>query len=689
MSAISLTTRQCSVLRMLLKADKAVSTTDIADQLEITKRKVRYDLVLIENWLERRNAAIEKKPGQGFQVLADKESKAVLLRELQQYPASQIILSHNERQEFLLFLLLTSIEPIVLKQLQLMLGVSRTTILQDLDKTEAWLGLHGLFLTRKPSFGFQVEGKVMSRCDALITFLLDVVGVMPILALCVGSRKTFQTQMHNRPILSDVILAFFSKLEIEYCASLVTFTQRAMGLKFTDNSYVSIIFHIAMQIQRIQKGGVKAEELGAKDERELDAARQIARRIEERYNIVYSNAEKAYLAAQLYAARLSRSIKDIRGEIDRTAFSSETVELVGKVLEIAAEYLHPYLQIDRELERSLIFHLGPVLERLRLEMPIRNPLLEDVKECYNYVFEVARHAGEILSAHVGKPVPEDEIGYLAMHFGAAMERLRPFPGTRKRVVVVCGEGVATAWLLVSRLRAELPNIDVVEVMSAHEVQRQQNFEIDIDAIISILPLERKDMPVIVVSPLLHVEDVRLLRQNLGISVPVTLDDEIEYASASSKSLAALLKDETIALNVEIEDWKNAVDFAVGLLVRTESVESSYAQAIKNLIVKNGTYMVVWPGAALLHGPPKAGVKQLCMSLVTLKNPIPFGQGEYDEVDVIFTLGALEGFGHRQALEELNELMNDQTAVNAIRKANTQEQIIRTILRTIRQPIKKN
>ena len=396
MAELPLTTRQCSILNYLLQVEDAIPTSEIASQLEITPRMVRYDLNVIENWLDDRNILIERKPGFGIQVIADDKKKKLLTQELQQFPDSQIILSHNERQELLLFLLLTSKEPVVLKQLKLKLGVSRSTILQDIDKTETWLGMHGLFLTRRPSFGFQVEGKVIYRCEALIAFLLDKVGVMPILALCIGSRKSYQEQMQGKTMLSRAILDVFSALEIEYCASLVSATQRTLNVRFTDNSFVTLALQIALQIIRLKHGGVREDDLGIISQKEIEAAQQIAKKIEQRYNLTYPDAEKAYLSAQLFAARSSRSVRDIRGDEDSTTHDEAIMDIVSEILTIASEYLHPYLKIDRELERSLLFHLEPVMERLRIDMPIRNPLLDDVKRSYRYIFEVASRASEVL-----------------------------------------------------------------------------------------------------------------------------------------------------------------------------------------------------------------------------------------------------------------------------------------------------
>ena len=70
-----------------------------------------------------------------------------------------------------------------------------------------------------------------------------------------------------------------------------------------------------------------------------------------------------------------------------------------------------------------------------------------------------------------------------------MERLRHKPSIKKRIIVVCVEGVATAWLLVSRIRAELPDLDIVQVLSLLEMENRKDSFDSIDAIVTTIPIE--------------------------------------------------------------------------------------------------------------------------------------------------------------------------------------------------------
>ena len=74
--------------------------------------------------------------------------------------------------------------------------------------------------------------------------------------------------------------------------------------------------------------------------------------------------------------------------------------------------------------------------------------------------------------------------------------------------------------------------------------------------------------------------------------------------------------------------------------------------------------LVWPGAALLHAPPR-GVRQLCMGLATLREPVHFGHPSNDPVSIAIVLGATDNRTHFTALQELNRMMQDEEARSAI------------------------
>jgi mannitol operon transcriptional antiterminator len=101
-----------------------------------------------------------------------------------------------------------------------------------------------------------------------------------------------------------------------------------------------------------------------------------------------------------------------------------------------------------------------------------------------------------------------------MYLAGSLERHRLRP--KVRVTVVCPAGMATAWILVSRLLAEFPQVEIVRVVSKAAFELDER-DLGSDLIVSTVPLEGADAagPSLVVSPLLRDRDVRRLSRVLG------------------------------------------------------------------------------------------------------------------------------------------------------------------------------
>src|SRR6185312_9073035 len=79
---------------------------------------------------------------------------------------------------------------------------------------------------------------------------------------------------------------------------------------------------------------------------------------------------------------------------------------------------------DKELAVSLSLHLKPAINRHRYGMNLRNPMLDAIKSNYPVAFEAGIVAGMAIQEEFGFQMNENEIAYLALHIGAAMERAK-------------------------------------------------------------------------------------------------------------------------------------------------------------------------------------------------------------------------------------------------------------------------
>jgi transcriptional antiterminator len=190
------------------------------------------------------------------------------------------------------------------------------------------------------------------------------------------------------------------------------------------------------------------------------------------------------------------------------------VELIDQLVAAAAARLHFSLADDELLRANLAEHLRRLHVRLRYGLPVSNPLQREVQKRYPDVYSVAAAILADVGRLDGAAIPIEEIGFLTMYLAGSLERHRLRP--KIRVTVVCPAGMATAWILVSRLLAEFPQLEVTQVISKTAFEHE-TAEVSTDLVISTVPLDglSGQVPWLVVSPLLQERDVRRLTRLVG------------------------------------------------------------------------------------------------------------------------------------------------------------------------------
>lgn len=130
-------------------------------------------------------------------------------------------------------------------------------------------------------------------------------------------------------------------------------------------------------------------------------------------------------------------------------------------------------------------------------------------------------------------------------------------------------------------------------------------------------------------------------------------------------LQDILRDKNIILNQECEDWKEVIEQVSLPLVKEQVIEARYIDAMIKSVEEYGPYIVIGKHLALAHARPEDGVNKLGISVMTLKEPINFGNEENDPVKIVFCLAAVDSYSHLNIMKSLVELINDKQKVETL------------------------
>jgi len=138
----------------------------------------------------------------------------------------------------------------------------------------------------------------------------------------------------------------------------------------------------------------------------------------------------------------------------------------------------------------------------------------------------------------------------------------------------------------------------------------------------------------------------------------------------------ILEKKAVICNLEVKDWKQAIVDGGWLLVDNQAALPIYLQNIVRKCQENGPYIVIAPGIAMPHARPEEGAKALGYGLVTLKEPVNFGDPDNDPVELLIFMAAPNVKDHNEeAVCQIADLCDDEETVARIMKAESNEEIL--------------
>ncbi|GAB6150556.1 PTS sugar transporter subunit IIA [Clostridium novyi] len=143
-------------------------------------------------------------------------------------------------------------------------------------------------------------------------------------------------------------------------------------------------------------------------------------------------------------------------------------------------------------------------------------------------------------------------------------------------------------------------------------------------------------------------------------------------------LSEVITPEVIKLNVECNNWEEAIEVGVKILIDKGYVEHSYEKAILEKLKELGPYMVITPNIVLPHARPEDGVNKTSFSLVTLKNPVNFGNDKNDPVKLIITIASENNKDHIKFLAEIVDLLRNKEDLQKIFETHSKEEVIKIL-----------
>lgn len=638
---MGLTPRIKQIVKVLLTEQETISVKDLAEKVGVSKRTVQRELGYLQSELKPYDIRFMSKTGVGVWLEGNAEQKEQLLQNINQGDSYDV----SNREERRKRLILEVLKEKGLKKLfyySSQFQVSEATISADLEAVEQWLEQYGLVVMRKPGSGIAVEGNEKDYRRAIRAFIDENIDTRLISDAyedehlweesCQGFAKSNMGKVLDDEILKRVIRCLMGM-------------NHARVLTLTESSYIGLVIHITIAINRILKEETLESKGSWEDMQEQDAdyalAEEIVSKLEQEFDIHIPEVETSYICLHIKGAKHEKiAFKDGRSV---EMGNRELQELLNAMIDAFDGEKAFYLKQDDEFIQGILAHLQPTLIRLLHGKKIHNPILKEIRESYPDIYERCRNVSRVLEQKINKAVPEEEMGFMAVHFGAALVRLEGLKEQIRQVQigVVCSSGIGISRLMSSKLEKAFRERVNITAYGKNDITPYIMGKTDF--FISSLSIDIKEVPVVFVNPLLGEQDMEKCRHMVYQyeRMPQKHKKEDEFTVQLEEINLAATQIRTVIKYMDLFKVDNRITFEELLIAIGEKLSpySDRSEQIQEDILRRekiATQVFAEFGFALFHTRTK-GVIRPSFTVCMTKDLTAFQDAYFKEISVIFIM----------------------------------------------------
>lgn len=563
--------REKRIVEILLEKQQPVKIVELAVQLNVSKRTISNCITSLKANLPQCGVSLVSKPSTGiwleFSGDNEQQFRERILNEecrdtdedLRWTSIARHLLEVNEYK---------TVDDIAEENF-----LSSSAAYREIGKIEQFLKKYNIYLDRKTKRGIRAEGSETNIRIAKAELIK------------IGSEN-----MTAKSLLDDLVDYF----PLDLLHSIVASIQVIQQNNDISLSYISmkgLIIHLAITVNRVKKN--KRIILDIKDlehlskQKEWNIALDLINELNNNLDLSLDQEECGYITIHLMGANLSMQVETspaVKG-IDPKLY--EKIESIVRY--ISDKFSIPLIE-DEYFLSVLFLHIKPMINRLKNGISLHNPFIGNIKEEHPLMFELSAEFSRKLNELFNVVLDDDEIGYIAMHFGGAFERARKQNLRTLKVILVCASGIGTIQFLKAKLENQFPEFEIVGEVSSYKLNLERN-NLDHDFIIATIPLDIPGETVIYISPILSESDILKIRQKSK-----------SLGATKTSKLAKLVHESISVFEASISNHTEAITVLSNLLQTNGYVDEDYKHSCLAREKLSSTYignMVAIPHA--YHG----------------------------------------------------------------------------------------
>ena len=678
------------LIRLLLKKS-FLTTKEIEVETGASRRQITYRMEKLNHMLKEHAANTIRISTRG-DIMMDQEIKHTLRLLLKQAKDDKYyVMNKKERMIYLYLMLFLNLSDVSQSDLVNALKVSRSTALLDFKELQQELSTYHIKVANNRTRGYYLVGSELS----IRRYMMELV-------------IYFLAEEHNTKVF-DIFIDDFHLDLFEYSRLVISELADKYDIRFVEDRLTEFIYIFCFLKVRMSSDIPQDEQILRLQEvidlstmKEYQFTKELLSHFKQTQHI--SPIDQYYISSWVLGICVGNVEED-------TQDCLVIAEIVKKIMFRFESLSGIHYKDSEDIFRKLYSHFRPAYYRLLFKIPIVNPLRERVKEEFPELFQLVKETMKPFNALFGEHIPDDEIAYLTIHFTAIYSKSRAMEVIpRKTALIVCLNGIGSSAILYSELSDLFPEMQFLPPM---ETSKLLHADIKADIIFTtseLIDIDIPDVPIVKVSPVMNfmeryqvAREVYLLMGNAMSKQPdidaimdiiahhadikngpllqqellryfsnVDVKEDVQH---SSLALTNMITESIIQLQVEANDWEDAIRKAGKPMIEHLYVKPAYIEEIIRIMHQEGPFVVITKHVALPHTKPSSGALRCGLGLTVLKEGITFGSQEHDPIKYIFTLSAVDNESHLTAMSQLLELFNEPSFFTMMDEAETPQEVI--------------
>lgn len=475
--------KMIKLIRILSDYTEFVTASSLAANMDVSTRSIKSYIQEINSFYPD---AIESSR-EGYRI--DKQAARRILEE----SGTHIPQSSQERIVYIINSLIKSDTSVNTYDLCDEMYVSYSTIKNDLQAVKSRLRKYDLQLNNNHD-NLTVSGLEKNKRRLLSSILYD------------ESNVNF--------VNLETIQNIFPEIEIELIKDSLLEIFDRFHYFVNDYSLINLVLHITIAIDRIRNRNVNTEDIHDMppiSSHEYELARNIARKIEEDFQIEYNQAEVYELALLLISRATAIDYQSITVSNLGDFITPECLALVKELISDVNSFYYIDLTEPEFLIRFAL-HIRNLLQRSKNNYFSRNPLTEEIKTSCPLIYDVSVCLSSIIKERTGISINDDEIAYIAFHLGSTLEAQKNL-SEKVTAALYCPSYYDTNVKLTDTINRHFSSELLITNIFTEERELEKAGKSDL--VLSTVPLNSViQLPLLQISPFFTEKDVQSLRRQL-------------------------------------------------------------------------------------------------------------------------------------------------------------------------------